>query len=197
MDNALKVLEPKVKQYGTTYLTTYFDYALQGFFIDMVFKDHVKADKDVQKFIKNCDIIIDIDPFVKQKMQAIVGECISNFGASLFTFSQDPANKLTPADNLKLFPLMSSYFTKGESYFQNALQNDPNDGVKYALALSNAVYLENFWMAQLNDAGEKHTHQLKKCSIAGKANTLIAKLPAYPILYDIHNKVQMLTTDCN
>jgi len=197
MENALKVMEPKAKQYGTNYLSIYFDYALQEFFIDMTFKDPVKADQDVQKFIKNCDVIIDVDPFVKQKMQATVGECISNFGVSLFSFSQDPANQLTPADNLKLFPLMSSYFTKGESYFQKALQNDPNDGVKYAMALSNAVYLENFWIAQLSDTGEKHTHKLKKCSIAGNANSLIAKLPAYPVLSDIHNKIQMLAADCN
>ncbi|MXV50326.1 hypothetical protein GS399_05025 [Pedobacter sp. HMF7647] len=197
MKNALKVMEPKAKQYGTTYLTIYFDYVVQEFLIDMTFKDQVKAEQDVQKFIKNCDIIIDIDPFVKQKMMAIVGQCISNFGVALFTFSQDPANQLKPTDNLKLFPLMSSYFTKAESYFQMALQNDPNDGVKYAMALSDAVYLENFWITQLSNAEEKHMHQLKKCDIAGKTNALIAQLPAYPILYNIRNKVQMLTADCN
>lgn len=197
MNAALNIVEPKAKQYGSTYLEIYNGYLIQYFLLKLTFGDYNQADEVVSRFKSGCITILEVDPFVKANMQSTIGQCISNFSTQLFGFTQSQPNPIGQSDINKLFTMGERYFNDSEVYFEKALIQNPKDGFRYIVSLSDSIYLQNFWMELLNNKRDKNLHKQKKCELYNKAKIVLAKLDLFPNIMMIKDKIQMLCSDCN
>lgn len=196
MEAALIIVEPKAKQYGSSYLESYNNYMIQYFLLNLAFADFDKADEVVTRFKSGCITILEVDPFVKANMQATIGDCISNFSVQLFSYTQIQPNTLSPGNLEKLFTMGQKYFDDSDSYYATAISQKPTDGIKYAITLSNAIFLQNFWMNLLADNNQRDAHKNKKCALATKSKNILANLGSNSYTSGIIEKIQFLTSDC-
>ncbi|MBB2148273.1 tetratricopeptide repeat protein [Pedobacter gandavensis] len=195
---ALDLLEPKVKQYGTLYLMSYGDCMLQSFLMNLHFRDFSGADSVVSKFNSDCKVIMEVDPFVKSNMQASIGERLTSFAVNLFGFTQAPETGILSALDLELlFGMDAKYFELADEYFVVAVRNNPLDGIKHALSLSSAMYLQNFLIPRTSNMQDRAAYVKKKCEIANRAKLVLSKLPVNPYIESIRQKVIAMSTDCN
>ncbi|CAL1517433.1 hypothetical protein [Chitinophaga sp. MM2321] len=198
IDAALNLVEPKAKQYGTTYLYTYFTYAIQGYGMSLKFKDYQNARTRAQSFRDNCTTILNVDPFVKANMQAVIGECISGFSVVTFQYTQDPATGILPATDLNnLYLFAEEYFNEGEKYYIVAVQRNKNETLKYAQALYYAAFLQYYWATKSNTAAQQQSHADKKCAIIKKVDALLKPVPVNQFVTALNNQLAFINTGCN
>ncbi|PXY40380.1 hypothetical protein DMB65_12240 [Flavobacterium cheongpyeongense] len=196
MEKSTALVETKAKQYGSSYLGSYGNYISQYYLTNLYFGDYSLADEKVKRFIKVCDIILDVDYYVKENMQAVIGEVTSNFAVQLFGFAQAGSATTKYSELSKIYDNCSYYFLLSEKYFENGL-NNANNRFKYSQTLYKSMILEEFLFKFSQSDSQKALSLEKKCKLSSKSLSNIKDLPDNVSTQSLRNNIKVLSFNCN